>query len=567
MDNLRFFLFAALVLVVFLIWQAWMEDYRRDGAPEPTTVSEQEASPDVPEADDMPPAAEPADDLPDAPAAEDGAPAADAPPATRDAMPRDQRVVVHTDTLRVEIDTAGGDIRTVYLLQYPVEIDQPDDPHRLLSDQHEDLYVAQSGLISRDAPAPTHRDQWRAERNEYHLGDDEQTLQVPLVWEHPDGLRVTKTYTFHRDDYLIDIAHRVENTSAQPWRGTKYTQLTRREVEVQRDNMFIRTFRGAAVYDGSYEKLSYSDLRDEPLSREGPGGWVAMIEHYFTGAVLPPEQDNNLLYSRLVDSDRHIVGARGSLISIDPGASDVLSSSLFLGPQKQDRLAELAPRLDRTVDYGMLTILAKPVYIVMQWIYSVVGNWGWSIVLLTLLIKLIFYKLSDTQFRSMAKMREFAPRIKALKERFGDDRQKLNEAMMDLYRKEKFNPLGGCLPILVQLPVFIALYWVLIESVEFRHAPWILWIQDLSSPDPYYVLPVLFGISMFVQQKMSQAAMAMDPIQQRILMFMPLGLTIFFMFFPAGLVLYWFVNNILSMAQQHYVNRRHDAEKAAKGGA
>ncbi len=568
MDNIRFFLFCALVLVVFLLWQAWMEDYAGNGesTPEPEVV-EQPA--DAPARDDLPAAPEQRD-MDDRPILEPDSAEVDQPPARAHedgGLTRGDRVVVETDLLRVEIDTRGGDLRTLYMLDYPVEIDRPDEPLQLLTDDPDRLYVIQGGLVARDLPAPSHHDNWRVEQREYRLADGADTVSVPLVWEHESGLRVVKRYTFHRGDYMIELEHRLENNSGQDWRGTQYTQLQRREVDIPRDNWFIRTFLGAALYDGSYERLNYDDLRDEPVHREVQGGWVAMIQHYYTGAVIPPADTTNLLYSRLLDGNRHIFGARGEPVSVAPGDSASLSSQLYVGPQYQARMAELAPRLDRTVDYGMLTILAKPVYEIMRWIHSVVGNWGWTIVIFTLMVKAVFYKLSDTQFRSMAKMREFAPRIKALRERHGDDREKLNKAMMELYREEKFNPLGGCLPILVQLPVFIALYWVLIESVEFRHAPFTLWIQDLAAPDPYYVLPVLFGISMFIQQKMSQAAMAMDPIQQRILMFLPLVLMIFFAFFPAGLVLYWFINNIISMAQQHYVNRRHDAEQAARRGS
>ena len=566
MDNIRFFLFCALVVVVFLLWQAWMEDYGDNGMTAPEVV-EQPAEPA--QGEDLPGVPEQRDES-DRPSLEAEAEPGDQPPARVDQegpLPRAQRVTVETDLLRVEIDTHGGDLRALYLLDYPVELDRPDEPFKLLTDDPDNLYIIQSGLVARDLPAPSHHDRWQVSQYEYRLADGAQTLTVPLVWEHESGLRVTKRYTFHRGDYLIELEHQVENASGESWRGTQYTQLQRRETEISRDNMFIRTFMGAAIYDGSYERLSYSDLRDEPVNREVEGGWVAMIQHYYTGAVIPPAESTNLLYSRLLDGDRHIFGARGEPLSLAAGDSLSLSSQLYVGPQYQPRMTELAPRLDRTVDYGMLTILAKPVYEIMRWIHSVVGNWGWTIVIFTLLVKAVFYKLSDTQFRSMAKMREFAPRIKALRERYGDDREKLNKAMMELYREEKFNPLGGCLPILVQLPVFIALYWVLIESVEFHHAPWAMWIQDLSAPDPYFVLPVLFGVSMFFQQKMSQAAMAMDPIQQRIIMFLPLVITVFFMFFPAGLVLYWFINNIVSMTQQYYVNRRHDAEQASRRGS
>jgi YidC/Oxa1 family membrane protein insertase len=324
-------------------------------------------------------------------------------------------------------------------------------------------------------------------------------------------------------------------------------------------SQFLYTYTGGAIYtpEEKYEKISFEDMESSKLSMEVKGGWVGMLQHYFLGAWVPPAEETDHFYSNVLPGQRYVLGAYTPSISLAAGGSHIFSSGFVAGPKLQDELEAIAPGLDLTVDYGWLTVLAKPIFWLLKSIQGVVLNWGWSIILLTLIIKLVFFKLSETSYKSMANMRKMTPRIQALKDRYGDDKQRLNQAMMEMYKKEKINPLGGCLPILVQIPVFIALYWVLLESVELRQAPWILWLQDLSIKDPYYVLPIIMGISMFIQQKLNPAPP--DPMQAKIMMSLPFVFTIFFAFFPSGLVLYWVTNNILSIAQQWYITRQIEA--------
>ena len=373
-----------------------------------------------------------------------------------------------------------------------------------------------------------------------------------------------KRYIFERGSYVVRVDFRVDNRSETPWRGNLYSQLQQLPPPAPKRNILMpTTFTGAAYYDGRrYQKTPFAKLTETPIDLTQSGGWVAFSDHYFLGALLGDASARSHYYSKLLPAGQVILGLTGETVELAPGETRELETRLFLGPKEQNVLADVAPGLELTVDYGFLTIIAKPLFWVLSWLHSALfGNWGLAIIALTVLIKLAFFKLSEAQYRSMAKMREFAPRIQALRERYGEDKQKLNEAMMDLYRKEKFNPLGGCLPIFVQMPVFIALYWVLLESVELRQAPFFLWINDLSAKDPYYVLPVLFGISMLIQQKLSTAQGTMDPMQQRVMMMMPVVMTVFFALFPAGLVLYWVVSNTLGILQQWYITRKVESEK------
>jgi len=552
MDSVRLLLWGALGLVLILAWEAWQRDYgpRPQPATSPATQQGEAAS-------GAGPTARPADvpeesAVPEAPEA-----AAPAGPGTATrGLPSAGRVRVETDVVRAELDLRGGDLRRLDLLRYPVTVDRPDEPFRLMDDAGPHLYVAQSGLLGPQGRAPTHHARLRADAERYRLADGQKTLVVPLVWEGPDGLRVEKRYVFRRGDYLVRIEQRVINRSGEPWRGRAYFQLQRGAAADPSTSRFLYTYLGAAYYtpEERYEKLPFDELAERPLARDVRGGWVAMVQHYFLGAWIPPEAQTVRLYSRVLDGPRYVVGLVTPPQEAPPGGEAVFAAELWAGPKLQERLSEVAEGLELTVDYGILTVLAKPLFWLLKLIHGVVGNWGWAIVLLTLLIKLAFYKLSETSYRSMAKMKKLAPRLQALKERYGDDKQRLNQAMMELYRKEKINPLGGCLPILVQIPVFIALYWVLLESVELRQAPFLLWIRDLSTPDPYYVLPVLMGLSMFVQQRLNP--MPMDPVQAKVMMALPVVFTIFFAFFPSGLVLYWLTNNVLSIAQQWVINRR-----------
>jgi YidC/Oxa1 family membrane protein insertase len=381
-------------------------------------------------------------------------------------------------------------------------------------------------------------------------------LEVPLVWRE-NGIEVVKTYVFKRDEYLIDVQHRLTNGAAEPWVGSQYRQIQRsRPLETSK---LLYTYTGAVVYNEEikYEKVDFDDMEEQPFQLESSGGWAAMIQHYFLSAWVAAPAERNLLYS-IANTGRipatYTIGMRSETQTIVPGDSAVFNAQLFVGPKLVDRLAAISPGLELTVDYGALTFLSKPLYWLLSWFHDLVGNWGFAIILLTLLVKAVFFKLSETSYKSMAKMRKVGPRLKTLKERFGDDRQKMNQAMMELYKTEKINPMGGCLPILVQIPVFIALYWALLESVELRQAPFILWITDLSVKDPYFVLPLIMGASMLIQQKLNPAPP--DPVQAKIMMTLPIVFTVFFAFFPSGLVLYWVVNNLLSIAQQWVITKR-----------
>ncbi|HEX22430.1 MAG TPA: membrane protein insertase YidC, partial [Chromatiales bacterium] len=420
------------------------------------------------------------------------------------------------------------------------------------------------GLVSSDGSAPDHHALYQAEKTEYRLGEGENSVTVRLNWQSEDGVSVVKTLTFHRDSYVIDVDFEVTSAD-KPWRGRAYEQLQRTKVAERGQSTFIYTFMGGVVSSewDPYEKIQFDDMAGwKPEQSYSKGGWVAMLQHYFFSAWIPDADAPSHFYTKALADGRYLIGLSGAEQTVNAGETAHFHSRLFVGPKIQSRLEKIAPNLRLSVDYGVLDILAKPVFWLLDHIHTLVGNWGLAIILVTLVIKLLFYKLSQASYRSMAKMRQFAPRMKELKERYGDDRQKLNKAMMDIYKKEKINPLGGCLPMIVQIPVFIALYWVLLESVELRQAPFILWIQDLSTKDPYYVLPVIMGLSMFIQQKLNPPPL--DPIQQKIMSFLPLIFTAFFAFFPSGLVLYWVVNNLLSITQQWYITRQIEAQAASK---
>lgn len=552
MDNQRLILFVALAFVLLLIWQAWETEQRAR-----TPVAAGQTSSTV--APDAPAASAPTRDVPSVPSA---------PAAAAEALPRAERIVVTTDLLRAEIDTTGGDLRTLDLLTYSVST-KDRKPVRLLNDTGADLFVVQTGLLGK-AQLPTHKSAFLASASTYALAADAQTLEVPLTWEG-EGLRVTKTYVFHRDSYLIDVRFTVENRGKQPADAFLYAQLQRTHI-AQEYSIFMPapSYLGGVVSTPAkkYEKYDFEDMADQPLKLDARGGWTAMLQHYFFGAVIPPQTADVQYYSERLAPARYALGYKSlTPTTVAPGARTQIQTTVYAGPKEQARLEaigkSIAPGLQLTVDYGVLTIIADPLYWTLAQFHRLVGNWGWAIVLLTVLIKLVFYPLSAASYKSMGKMRLLQPRLQALKERHGGDRQKMNEAMMELYRKEKINPLGGCLPILVQIPVFIALYWVLLESVELRQAPWILWINDLSAPDPYFVLPIIMGASMLVQQWLNPAPL--EPIQQKIMYAMPVVFTVFFLFFASGLVLYWTVNNVLSIAQQWWMMRAVDAKPASAG--
>ncbi|NBC49012.1 MAG: membrane protein insertase YidC [Gammaproteobacteria bacterium] len=563
MENMRLILILALAFVLFLIYQAWVEDYGTPPVIDSPTGAESSppASPGSPGR---------SADTPDAPAV--AAPTLDA--AAPDQSPTSAvsaagSIVVETDVIRAEISPRGGTIQSLELLNYRQDADDPTTPLQLLKPSPPNMFIVQSGLLGGpNSDLPTHDAIFSAARDRYSLGDDEEALTVELSWQNEAGLEVIKRYRFERGRYLVHASQELINGSETPISARDYQQLQRTELYDPGKSSFIHTYTGGVYYgpEVKYKKESFDEMSKRPLDVTVADGWVAMIQHYFMAAWIPPAGVAETFYTKVVgDDSRYIIGTYSPAVAIPAGASHSFESRLFAGPKLQDRLAEIAPGLELAVDYGWLTILAEPIFWLLSLIHSVVGNWGWAIIILTILIKAAFYKLSETSYKSMANMRKMTPRIQALKDRYGDDKEKLNQAFMELYKKEKINPLGGCLPILVQIPVFIALYWVLLESVELRHAPFILWLDNLTEPDPFYVLPLIMGVSMFVQQKLNPPPP--DPMQAKIFMALPFVFTVFFAFFPAGLVLYWTVNNLLSITQQWYITRKVEKAAAQGGGS
>jgi len=543
MDNTRLFLIIALSFVSLMLWDAWQRDYNT--APTPAA---QGGSTDTP-VFEPPPA--------DEPAAPDPVPVPTRPAlAFEPADTTTDAIRITTDVLEIDLNLVGGGISRAALAKFPIEQNTPDD-HFALLDQRPDRFFIHQGGMKGSTDAPDHRARYLAQATEYTMHDDANTLVVPLRWQDPAGLDVVKIYTFTRGSYVVAIEYQVSNNGTEEWSGRAYEQLQRSKPESKRG--LIYTFTGAALStpEKRYEKYDYDDLQDAPLDITVEAGWVGILEHYFVSALLPPPQNNSHFYSLILDDTRYAVGFWGEALALAPGQSGTIASSIFIGPKLQEVLHDVAPGLELTVDFGVLWFIAKPLFVSLQFIRDLTGNWGWAIIIITLLLKLFFYPLSAAGYRSMAKMRKVQPRMVAMKERYGSDRTRMNQAMMELYKEEKINPLGGCLPILVQIPVFISLYWVLLESVELRQAPFALWLTDLSAKDPLYVLPLIMGVSMWIQQKLNPAPM--DPIQQKVMQVLPFAFTIFFMFFPSGLVLYWVVNNILSIAQQWQITRSIEA--------
>lgn len=551
MDNyFRLILFFSLAFVVLLIYQAWMEDYGRP-AVTPETVQQPTTTepPQGPDISDVPA------DIPTAPPIESPSPTAT--PSTAADLIR-----VETDVLRLDISRRGGTIASAWLLDYAVTADDPENKFRLFKPTEPNLFVAQSGLIGgTSGQLPDHRSLFSVDQDSFALERDQDELAVLLTWSHPSGVTVRKRYRLTRGSYVIHLEQEVTNATDANLTVLAYQQLQRTQLVDPDASYFIYTYTGGVYYspEDKYTRVSFDDMRDEKLDRVVTNGWIAMIQHYFMAAWIPPTGTLETFYTDVYLDSRYILRKISQPVTLPPGVSHRFDNRLFLGPKLQDTLAGIATGLELAVDYGWLTILAQPIFWLLSAIHSIVGNWGWAIIILTILIKLAFYPLSATSYKSMANMREVAPRLQALKDRYGDDKQRFQQAMMDLYKKEKINPLGGCLPILVQIPVFIALYWVLLESVELRHAPFALWINNLSSPDPFFVLPLIMGVSMFVQQKLNPPPP--DPIQAKVLMTLPFVFTVFFAFFPAGLVLYWVVNNILSISQQWYIMRKVEQAK------
>jgi len=566
MDIQRLVLYAIFFSSAFFLWTAWQQEH----APPPPVASKsvpglpgQPATAPVP-SKDVPAAAAPA-----APAATPGAPPA---PATA-AAAAGPAVTIKTDLYTAEVDQVGGVISLVELAKHQ-DVADPTKPYRALQRNPERVFVAQTGLIGEGLPNHQTRYEALPGPRELEAGSDRIVLRLQAI--AANGIKVVQILTFHRGSYLIDVAYDVTNSTAAPIAPEAYFQLMRdAKNAVVQNSMAPAAYVGPVVYNDkdNFKKVEFGEIdkeaadpsRKPAFTKVTDNGWIGMIEHYFVAAWLPPQNlpVQRQFYTTKLPNGLYAAGVRYSEGTIAPGATGELRASLYVGPQDQEVLAKTAKGLDLVVDYGIFTVLAVPLFVLLKWLHGLIGNWGWSIIVMTIMIKGAFYPLNAAAARSMAKMKIIAPKMKALQEQYANDKQQLQVKMMEMYRTEKINPLGGCLPIVVQIPVFIALYWVLLSAVELRQAPWVLWIHDLSAPDPYFVLPVIYAITAFLQVKLSPTPIT-DPVQAKVMQIMPIAFSVLFVFFPSGLVLYWLVNNILQILQQWHMNRLLEREAAAK---
>ncbi|WP_281547239.1 membrane protein insertase YidC [Pseudoalteromonas sp. PAR1] len=532
MESQRTFLLIGLMLVSFLLFQEWNNDYNAPKADPSATTQTLGAT--TPESDDF------------IPASSDG----EVPAAT---TAKRSVIDVTTDVYTVKIDTRGGDIIEADLLQYE-ETKGSDTPFMLLGEFDGNQYFSQSGLIGLNGPDATvaGRPVYKTTQKAFTLNGDE--LRVPLEFTDSKGVTFTKTYIFRKGDYAVGLEYTVNNVTADPIQVQLYTQVKRTVQE--KGSLVDQNYLGAAygTEEEPYEKYSFSDMADKNLNITTAGGYIAFIQHYFVSAWVPKQDQQNTLYSKLVAGNAAIIGTKGEAVNVQAGTQATLTSTYYMGPKESDVLEAIHPDLDLTVDYGWLWFISQPLFVLLKWLHSILGNWGLAIIAITVIVKTAMYPLTKAQYTSMAKMRALQPKMAALKEKYGDDRQKFGQAMMEMYRKEKVNPMGGCFPLLLQMPIFLALFYVFLESTELRHAEFILWLNDLSAMDPYYVLPVLFGLSMFITQKL-QPMTVTDPMQQKMMTFMPVVFSIFFLWFPSGLVLYWLVSNLISIAQMLIIYR------------
>ena len=573
MENIRFLLILAFAMILLMLWQAWQMDY----GPKPPVAQTESPAPAAQVKEDLPATSSTAQ-----PAQPKPQPAEPAPvPAAEKAAADTAAVSVNTDVLALKINLSGGALQDLDLLDYPMEKDNAfvdsvrklvglgeaeknHEPVRLLNSNPEKMFIAQNGLIAGagSASAADHHSSFTSASLHYDLKDGQDSLVVPISWTDNNGLTVTKSFIFKRGSYEITVNQTVSNASGKDWTGRQYNQLLKVPHTENQGNMLtagMRAYDGGVIYTEKekYQKIDFDDMREENLDVATPGGWVAMIQHYFASAWIPPADQENHLYTKYLKDDRYVVGSYSPAVTVANNSEAQFVSRLFSGPKIQPMMEKIAPGLELTVDYSVLTFIGKPIYWLLNKIHGFTDNWGWAIIGVTLCIKLLMFPLTQASFISMAKMRKIQPRLKELQERFADDRQRFNTEMMGLYKKEKVNPLGGCLPILIQIPVFMSLYWVLSETVEFRQAPFMLWIQDLSVMDPFLILPIIMGITMKIQQGLNPPPI--DPIQAKIMKMFPLVFTVFFLFFPAGLVLYWVVNNTLSILQQSYITKKINA--------
>ncbi len=563
LDAARIGLFILLGITGLMIYEAWQADHQ----PAPQVLTTPKAEPAF-NSDRYVPntAAKPAVEVDSS-----KVPVMDVGSALPPSMSGQKYITVKTDLLDITIDTVGGDIVASKLLKYPESLGSS-QPYDLLTNNPRTRYIAESGLLGIDGPdMSTQQAIYTVDKYEYELQPGQNELVVKLFWKKKpmsphDTINAVKTYTFTRGSYEVKVGYEVENLSDHLNSGTMYTQLSRTDSPPPGNSGLISlaTYFGGAISSQQkpFEKITFKQMKEKNLDILIQGGWASMIQHYFISAWIPDQTAFSNYYTRVLPNGMYTIGMLGSTMTTQPGTKISTETKLYTGPALADQMEKAAPNLNLTIDYGWFWFISIAIFWMMQKIYDVVGNWGWAIVFVTIIIKILFYKLSAKSYRSMAALKRLQPRMEALKERYGDDKQKMTQATMDLYRQEKVNPMSGCLPILIQIPVFIALYWVLVESVQLRQAPFIFWIHDLTQHDPYYILPVLMGISMFIQQRLN--APPPDPVQAKVMMMMPVIFTAMFANFPAGLMLYWFVNNTLSFLQQWYVMHSIDKETANK---
>jgi YidC/Oxa1 family membrane protein insertase len=552
---LRTLIIVAMLITGYLLILAWRDDYANVNTQAVSTpVATATSNTDIPGS-----GGNAANDVPVS--------AAPTPATGATAAPTTGLISVQTDKYDLRINPVGGDVVYAALRDYDANLGVK-QPFVLLQNDATRVYVAQSGLIGANGiDTAEGRATYSAASNQFVMAPNQNTLTVPLTYQK-DGVTITKSYTFTKGQYPISVSYNVNNTSGKPWQGQLFAQLKRDSSKdpglENKGAMSMSTYLGGAwgTPDSPYNKLKFGNF-NEALNAKSDKGWVAMVQHYFVSSWVPKEFTANF-YSRETENE-HIIGFTSNPVSVAPNKQVTLSSTLYAGPKTPETLKPLADGLDKTVDYGILWPISKVLFWLLQSIHNIIGNWGWAIIALTIIVKIILMPIANKSYYSMAKMRAVAPRLQALKEEFGDDRMRMSQEMMKIYKEEQVNPMAGCLPIIVQMPIFLALYWVLVESVQLRHAPWILWIKDLSTMDPYFILPLIMGAAMFFQQHLNPQPT--DPMQARVMKFMPIIFTVFMLFFPAGLVLYWTVNNLFSMAQQYLINKKVEKEQATKDAA
>ncbi|MGH8688735.1 MAG: membrane protein insertase YidC [Burkholderiales bacterium] len=544
MDTQRLILFFIFSFSLFLLWDAWQKEQQ----PKPESVAEAQHR-------GVPTPAAPLAPAPSAGGATGAVPGVASPAATAS-----EKVTVTTDVVIARLDSFGASLNRLELRKHKDAEDSKRD-FVLLGPLHQ--YSAQSGLVGDGMP--NHRTLWHVLPGERTLGPNADSLQVKFWANGPGGLRVEKTYTFHRDSYVVDVDFRLVNAGSAQVATYAYYQMVRDDKTPAGQNRMMYVYNGPVYYthERAYHKVSFSDIEKgkQDLPKDATDGWVGIMQHYFVSAWIPPEKVHREFYARRLPDGLFAAGVIVATPQLAPGAESTVAMKLYSGPEEQHRLKAAAPGLDLVVDFGWLTIIAWPLFAILQFFHKLSGNWGVAIILLTVSVKLLFFPLSAASYKSMAKMKLVTPRMTKIREMYANDRTRMNQAMMELYKTEKINPLGGCFPIIVQIPVFIALYWVLLATIELRHAPFILWIKDLAAQDPYYVLPVLMTVSMVLQTRMNPTPP--DPVQAKVMKFMPFMFSVFFFFFPAGLVLYWLCNNILSILQQWQIQRMFDRDKTA----